>query len=29
LLDRLMPDWKTRYFAPDVWLDDLLKQTQS
>ncbi len=29
LLDRLMSDWKTRYFAPDVWLDDLLKQTQT
>lgn len=24
LLDRLMPDWKTRYFAPNVWLNDLL-----
>jgi peroxiredoxin len=24
LLDRLMPDWKTRYFAPGVWLDDLV-----
>jgi peroxiredoxin len=24
LLDRLMPDWKTRYFAPRVWLNDLL-----
>jgi hypothetical protein len=24
LLDRLMPDWKTRYFAPGTWLDDLL-----
>lgn len=24
LLDRLMPDWKSRYFAPGVWLDDLL-----
>ena len=24
LLDRLMPDWKTRYFAPTVWLDDLV-----
>lgn len=24
LLDRLLPDWKTRYFAPNVWLNDLL-----
>lgn len=24
LLDRIMPDWKARYFAPDVWLDGLL-----
>jgi peroxiredoxin len=24
LLDRLMPDWKTRYFAPNVWIDDLV-----
>jgi len=24
LLDRPMPDWKTRYFAPGVWLDDLV-----
>jgi len=24
LLDRLMPDWKTRYFASNVWLNDLL-----
>jgi peroxiredoxin len=24
LLDRLMPDWKTRYFAPNVWLNNLL-----
>jgi peroxiredoxin len=24
LLDKLMPDWKSRYFAPGVWLDDLL-----
>ena len=24
LLDRLMPDWKTRYFAPNAWLNDLL-----
>jgi peroxiredoxin len=24
LLDRLMPDWKTRYFAPGVWVNDLL-----
>ena len=24
LLDRLMPDWKTRYFAPGVWINDLL-----
>ncbi len=24
LLDRIMPDWKTRYFAPSVWLNDLL-----
>jgi peroxiredoxin len=24
LLDRLLPDWKMRYFAPGVWLDDLL-----
>ena len=24
LLDRLMPDWKTRYFAPNVWLNDFL-----
>jgi peroxiredoxin len=24
LLDRLMPDWKTRYFAPNIWLNDLL-----
>jgi peroxiredoxin len=26
LLDLLMPDWKTRYFAPGVWIDDLLMQ---
>lgn len=26
LLDRLMPDWKTRYFAPGVWIDDLLME---
>lgn len=25
LLDQLLPDWNTRYFAPGVWLDDLLK----
>jgi len=24
LLDRLLPDWKTRLFAPNVWLDDLV-----
>jgi peroxiredoxin len=24
LLDRLLPVWKDRYFAPGVWLDDLL-----
>ena len=24
LLDRLMPDWKTRYFAPNIWFNDLL-----
>ncbi len=24
LLDRLMPDWKTRYFTPSVWLNDLV-----
>lgn len=24
LLDRLLPDWKQRYFAPNVWLDDLV-----
>ena len=24
LLDRIMPEWKARYFAPDVWLDGLL-----
>ena len=24
LLDRLMPDWKTRYFSPGVWINDLL-----
>jgi len=24
LLDRLMPDWKSKYFAPSIWLDDLL-----
>lgn len=24
LLDRLMPDWKTRYFDPDTWLDELV-----
>ena len=24
LLDKLMPDWKSRYFAPGVWLDDLI-----
>lgn len=24
LLDRLMPDWKTRYFAPGVWLNNLV-----
>ena len=24
LLDRLMPGWKTRYFAPETWLNDLL-----
>lgn len=24
LLDKLMPDWKSRYFAPGVWLDDLV-----
>lgn len=24
LLDKLMPDWKARYFAPGVWLDDLI-----
>ena len=24
LLDRIMPDWKTRYFASSVWINDLL-----
>ncbi|MDQ3918910.1 MAG: TlpA family protein disulfide reductase [Acidobacteriota bacterium] len=24
LLDKLVPDWKSRYFAPGVWLDDLI-----
>ena len=24
LLDRLMPDWKSKYFTADIWLDDLL-----
>lgn len=24
LLDRLLPEWKVRYFAPDVWVNDLL-----
>lgn len=27
LLDRLMPDWKTRYFAPNILLNDLLMTT--
>ena len=27
LLDKLMPDWKTRYFAPTVWLDDLVMES--
>lgn len=26
LLDRLRTDWKYAYFAPDVWLDDLVAQ---
>ncbi|MFQ5592742.1 MAG: hypothetical protein ACE5HA_01200 [Anaerolineae bacterium] len=26
LLDRLMPDWKTRILVEDVWLEDLLAQ---
>ncbi len=26
LLDKLMLDWKTRYFAPGVWVDDLLME---
>jgi hypothetical protein len=26
LLDRLDPGWKTRYFGPDGWLDDLLEK---
>ena len=26
LLDRILPDWKTRYFAPGVWIDDLLME---
>jgi thiol-disulfide isomerase/thioredoxin len=25
LLDRIGGDWKSRYFAPDVWLDDLIR----
>jgi peroxiredoxin len=24
LLDHILPDWKNRYFAPRVWLDDLI-----
>jgi hypothetical protein len=24
LLDRIAPDWKTSYFEPDVWIDDLV-----
>lgn len=26
VLDRLLPEWKNSYFAPAVWLDDLLEQ---
>jgi len=26
MLDRLMPDWKQRYFQEGVWLDDLLAE---
>ncbi len=26
LLDRIMPDWKKRYFDSDVWLDHLLEE---
>jgi len=29
LLDRLMPDWKSRYFASGIWLDDLLTEALS
>ena len=25
-LDRVWPDWKDAYFAPAVWLDDLLAE---
>ncbi len=26
LLDRIKPDWKDSFFAPDVWIDDLIAQ---
>ena len=26
VLDRLLPDWKDRFFAPTMWLDDLLAE---
>jgi hypothetical protein len=26
ILDRLMPGWKSRAFAPDVWLEDLVAE---
>lgn len=29
LLDRLAPDWKSRLFEPDVWLEDLLAEALS